>query len=84
MIEVEVFSKADCHLCDEAKETLKNIQQKHLFDLRIHLLKEGDERFEEFKERFPVIMVNKEFEFCYRVNEMQFLSALRKVKKLSP
>ena len=66
---VEVYSKSDCHLCDEALEVIHRVRKDVQFDLRVIKLHEGDSEFETYKERFPVIHIDGEFAFQYRVPE---------------
>ena len=77
MIVVEIFSKDDCHLCERAKTTLREIQKRHPFELREILLREGDARFEEYGQRVPVIVVNNVVTFQYRVPEAEFIRHLQ-------
>ena len=73
---VEVYSKRDCRLCDVAKETLTRIQPRYPFELKLMMIEEGDAKYEEFKERVPVIFINKVFAFQYRVPEDAFVTKL--------
>lgn len=77
MTVVELYSKSDCHLCDEAKEALVRVQKQYPFDLRVILMDERHVRYEEFKNRIPVIYINKEFAFQYRVPEKLFVEKLK-------
>ncbi len=79
MILVEIYSKDDCHLCDVVKTRLLNVQKNHPFELREIKIHEGDEYFEQYKERIPVVFINKEFAFQYRVSEAEFLQRLQAV-----
>ena len=74
---VELFSKEDCHLCDVMKSKLLEVQQLHSFELREIKISEGDEYFEQFKERIPVVFINKQFAFQYRVSEEALLKRLQ-------
>jgi hypothetical protein len=76
MILVELYSKQDCHLCDVAKDVMMKIQQEHPFTLNVITIQEGDELYETFKERIPVIYINKEFAFQYKVPEKEFIKKL--------
>jgi glutaredoxin len=78
---VEVYSKRDCHLCDVAKDALTRIRERHPFELSVIMIEEGDARYEEFKERVPVIFVNKAFAFQYRVPETAFVHALQEAAR---
>ena len=82
MILVEMYSKDDCHLCDVAKEMLIKIQKEHPFEFRQITIREGDEHFEQFNERVPVIFINKEFAGQYRVSEKEFIAKLQHASHL--
>ena len=74
---VEIYSKRDCHLCDIAKEVVQEVKQSYSFELREILIQEGDEQYEQFKERIPVLFVNGKFAFQYRVNKQEFIKRLQ-------
>ena len=76
MILVEVYSKDDCHLCDVALSTLERIRRSHPFELVVIKIQEGKEHFDEFKERIPVIFIDKKFAFQHRVQEREFIAKL--------
>lgn len=76
MIKIEIFSKKECHLCEEAKEVIDRVRQSSGFPL---LVEEVDittdpSLYERFKEEIPVVLVNGKKAFKYRVEE----EALRK------
>lgn len=77
MILVELYSKEECHLCDVAHDLLRNLQTHHPFELRQIKLDASHERYDEFKERIPVIFINNQFAFQYRVPEKEFIARLR-------
>ena len=76
MILVEIFSKHDCHLCDVAKDSLAKIQKEYPFELRETTIVEGGNYYDEFKDRIPVVYINGEFAFQYRVPEKMFIQRL--------
>jgi Glutaredoxin-like domain (DUF836) len=69
MILVELYSKEDCQLCDEARSVLERVQRQIPFHLREFKLTPGDAYFEDYKEMFPVVHINKVQTFKYRVSE---------------
>ena len=77
MIFVELYSKDDCHLCDKAKEVLLKVQLRYPFEFKEIKIHEGDQWYEQYKERIPVVHINKNFAFQYRVPEKEFLSKLQ-------
>jgi ribosome-associated toxin RatA of RatAB toxin-antitoxin module len=79
MILVELYSKDDCHLCDEALAVLQKVQIEFPFTLKLHKLIQGEMNFEEYKEDFPVIHINKRFAFKHRLNEQMLKIRLQQV-----
>jgi glutaredoxin len=76
---VELYSKENCHLCDEAQAVLEKVRQEIPFQLRIIKLIPGEENFEEFKEDFPVIHINKRFAFKHRITENMLKIRLQQI-----
>jgi predicted DCC family thiol-disulfide oxidoreductase YuxK len=73
---VELYSKDDCHLCDVAKEVMLNVQKRRAFRFIEIKIQPGMPEYEQFKERIPVIFVNKKFAFQYKVTEREFVKLL--------
>ena len=69
MIRVEVYSKRDCSLCEEAKATLLKVGREIPFDLQEIDIESTPELYETYKERIPLIFVNGRPAFKFRVNE---------------
>ena len=79
MILVELFSKKDCPLCDEALAVLEKVRKEIPFHLKETKLLPGEDSFEEYKEDFPVVHINKRFAFKHRVNENMLKIRLQQV-----
>ena len=79
MILVELYSKDDCSLCDEALSILNKVQAEVPFTLKVITLLPGEANFEEFKHDFPVIHINKRLAFKHRLNEMSIKIRLQQV-----
>jgi len=75
---VTLISKENCHLCEEAKEVLLLAQRKTAFDLREKKIVPGSPEFEKYHERIPVILIDEEFAFQYRVSELLLMKILNK------
>tara|TARA_B100000315_G_C14108688_1_gene377097 strand:+ start:201 stop:452 length:252 start_codon:yes stop_codon:yes gene_type:complete len=71
MIKVEVFSKKECHLCEEAKKMIYKVEQSSQFPLQIEEIDimTDSSLYERFKEEIPVIFINGKKAFKYRVDE---------------
>jgi len=84
MILVELYSKNDCRLCDEARAVLEKVQQHVPFKLRESKLSPGDEYYDEYKEMIPVVHINKVLTFKYRVNEHMLKIKLQQLTQGTP
>ncbi len=78
-IKVEIYSKSDCHLCDEAKAILVKVQKTFPFDLVEIDITRDDKIFKKFKEQIPVVFVNGKKAFKFRVDED---TLRKKIKRL--
>ena len=74
---VELYSKDDCHLCDDVKDVLLNVRKRVPFQLVEVKIMEGMEEFERFRERIPVVYIDKRFAFQRRITEAEFLKILQ-------
>jgi glutaredoxin len=79
MIDVVIYSKPGCCLCDEVKEELKRLQASHAFNLREVNILEDPEAHQRFKEEIPVVFINGKKAFKYYLDEMQFLKKLASI-----
>ena len=76
MIEVVVYSKPGCCLCDEVKAKLEILRVNHVFNIREVNILEDREAHQKFKEEIPVVFINGKKAFKYYLDEKQFLKRL--------
>lgn len=72
-IEVLVYTKNGCHLCDEVKAQLQSLQQRYPFELREQNIVEDAEIYEKFKDEIPVIFINGRKAFKFHLDEKEFV-----------
>jgi glutaredoxin len=66
---VTVYSKPDCHLCEEAMRVLRALQQEVSFELREQDITEQETLHRAYFDRIPVVVLDGE-ELCeYFVHE---------------
>jgi len=75
--DVVLYSKPDCHLCDEVKAQLKRLQERHNFEWREVSILEDSEAFSKYKDKIPVVFVHGRMAFKYRLDEKEFLKRLK-------
>lgn len=72
MIEVAVYTKPGCHLCDDVKAKLERLRQSFLFKVReVNILLDPG-NFEKYKEEIPVVFINGKKAFKYKLDEREF------------
>jgi len=76
MVEVVIYSRTGCHLCDIAEETLKGLQDELKFALAKQLI-DGDRELEyQYGEQVPVITINGKVHDFFRVDSKRFRAAI--------
>jgi glutaredoxin len=78
MIEVVLYSKPGCHLCDEVKDILEMLQASHAFNLRQVNILEDSEAYQKFKEEIPVVFIDGKKAFKGCLDEAQFMKRLER------
>ncbi|MGH7602100.1 MAG: glutaredoxin family protein [bacterium] len=66
---VEIYSKPDCHLCEEAKAALVKMQRRYGFQLREVNIAEDPALLAEYGTRIPLIYVDGHLVCKYYVDE---------------
>ena len=80
MLNITIYSKKECHLCDIARETLLKVQQEMPFSLKEIDIGKDKIALEKYKYLIPVIEIDGEKAFNYKVDENE----LKKILKSQP
>lgn len=79
MIEVSVYSRSNCHLCEVALEVISEIQKDFEFTIT-KILIDGDTELEKkYGEQVPVILINNQPHDFFRVDPERFRLAISKL-----
>lgn len=71
MKSVEIFSKDDCRLCDEAKELIRHVNKEFGFVITETTLTPDEPEFQRHKNAFPVIVASNGKKLWGRISEEQ-------------
>ena len=74
--EVVLYTRAGCHLCDEAKQILRELQKNTRFEFSEVDIDHDPVLRERFNDEVPVIFVHGKKAFKYRIDARQFLRRL--------
>ena len=76
--EVVLYTRAGCHLCDEAKELLRELRKQAAFGLREVDIDQDPELRARYNDEVPVIFIHGRKAFKYSIDPTQFLERLRR------
>ena len=75
---VEIYSKPDCPLCEEAKRVLRQVQSRIPFQLIEINIEEDRTRFEAFRYEIPVIFIDGRKAFKHRLGAEELENRLKR------
>ena len=81
MITIEVMTKKDCCLCDDAKKIIEQIIVEFSAELKMTDIKSDSELFERYKEKIPVVLINGIESFVYKVHPITLRKKLEKISR---
>jgi glutaredoxin len=74
---VVIYSRANCHLCEEAEKNVREVLEEIHFGLEVIDIN-GDQELESlYSEEVPVITINGDVHDYYKVDKQRLLKALR-------
>ena len=79
MIEVSVYSRSNCHLCEVALEVISEIHKDFEFTVTKILIDGNSELEEKYGEQVPVILINNQPHDFFRVDPERFRLAISKL-----
>ncbi len=78
-IALEILTKKDCCLCDEAKIIVDRVLKDYSAQLTVTDIESDNDLFELYKERIPVLKINDEEHFVFKVHEITLRKKLDKI-----
>ena len=80
-VQVVIYSRPGCHLCDEAKAAILSAGCSDQFTLEEINIESDEELLRKYKYDIPVIAIDGVERFIHRVDPKEFKSALIRVQK---
>ncbi len=78
-VRIEMFSKPGCHLCDEARDVIEQARSHYPFEFRIINIENDRRLVAAYGTEIPVVRINGNKAFKYRVDPADLESKLRKL-----
>jgi glutaredoxin len=79
MTTVTLYTRADCHLCDDARRILVRVQARHRFELEERDIERDERLLREYLERIPVVSIDGVEAFELFVDESELERMLGRV-----
>ena len=79
LVQIDIYSRPGCHLCDDAKEVVERVRLRFPFSLRVIDVETDPELEKAYGEQIPVVFINGNKAFKYHVDEHELE---QKVKRL--
>ena len=77
-LRIRIYSKKDCHLCDEAKTILVNFASRYPITVEEIDIGQDAASFEKYRNEIPVIFLENRKLFKYRIDAKKLDRAIRK------
>lgn len=79
-VEVIVYSRANCHLCDLVKEVIGAARRRHRLDIAVTEIDidQHAELRDRFDWRVPVVSIAGREVFEYRIDQQSFVAAVER------
>lgn len=75
-LKLQIYSKPECHLCDEAKELVHRVAASYTLEIETVNIEEDPEVYERYKHEIPVGFLEGRKLFKYRIDEKTLRRAL--------
>ena len=79
MVEVKIFARANCHLCEEAMSILEQMKSEFIFEINKILIDGNTELETKYGEQVPVILINNQPHDFFRVDPKRFRAEMAKL-----
>jgi len=78
MTQITIYSRAGCHLCDDAQKILESMQEELNFEIEVIDIDESAELIKLYSDQVPVIHIDGLHHDFYKVDPERFRSSLEK------
>jgi glutaredoxin len=80
-VRIEIYSRAGCHLCDDAKTVVERVRRRIAFGLEVIDIDRDPELQRLYGEEIPVVFINGHKAFKYHVDEGEFEKRVKRLWK---
>jgi glutaredoxin len=77
-MQITLFTKPGCHLCDSVEQTIRLVQRTHPIELAIRNILDDPADFERYQYEIPVVILDGVEIARYRLSEAELIAAINK------
>ncbi|CAI2718800.1 glutaredoxin family protein [Nitrospina watsonii] len=81
VIDIEILTKSDCCLCDDAKAVVEAVLAEYPATLTLTDVESDAALFDAYKEKIPVVRLNGEDSFLYKVHPVTLRKRLEEIDR---
>jgi len=78
MLQIILFTKPGCHLCDAVEQTIRRVREDHPFEFNARNILDDPADFEKYQHEIPVVLLDGIEIARYRLSEDELISHLLK------
>ncbi len=79
-IQIEIMTKSDCCLCDDAKEIVDKVLKEYpAASITLTDIAESEALMEQYGEKIPVVLINGEESFKFKVHPKTLRAKLNRI-----
>jgi glutaredoxin len=75
-MKIRIYSKPDCHLCDEAKEAIQRVTERLRIEIEVINIEQDPALLNQYRYDIPVIFLDDRKIFKHRVDEQKLKKIL--------
>ena len=80
-IRIDIYSRPGCHLCEEAKQVIERVRLRYNITVHIINIDEHPQLELAYGNEIPVVFINSDKAFKYRVDETELERKLKRLCK---
>jgi glutaredoxin len=81
LVQIDIYSRPGCHLCDDAKIIVDRVRSRLPFDVRVINVETEPELEKTYGDKVPAVCINGNLAFKYRVDEAKLERMVKKLCK---
>jgi glutaredoxin len=79
-LKITIYSKKDCHLCEDAKQLIDRLSKEYPIQLEVIDIEQDPALMQTYATEIPVVFIEGRKAFKYRIDENKFREIAARVR----